>query len=163
MFNKEVYYSAIGGPRQKWLIGVSWKPLKKLRKYYFANDYERSYRHRQIKPRKPVSAYATVGRSYKQMMKEYNKQEHVSLKFVDGYMASIKKYRYYEMLKYYEDHVEKLVLLQKWVRSVIHRIKYREFYCKVLGVPACHDNPLGRVFPQGGYDFKKIQEDINRL
>jgi hypothetical protein len=35
---------------------------------------------------------------------------------------------------------------------------YREFLTQVLTVPENHDSLVGKLFPNGGYDYKKFKE-----
>jgi hypothetical protein len=43
-------------------------------------------------------------------------------------------------------------LISKW------NGKYREFLTQVLTVPENHDSRIGKLFPNGGYDYKKFKE-----
>jgi hypothetical protein len=37
---------------------------------------------------------------------------------------------------------------------------YREFLTQVLTVPKNHDSLVGKLFPNGGYDYKKFEESL---
>jgi hypothetical protein len=45
-------------------------------------------------------------------------------------------------------------LISKWNGN------YREFLTQVLTVPENHDSRIGKLFPNGGYDFKKFKESL---
>jgi hypothetical protein len=50
--------------------------------------------------------------------------------------------------------ISKNWLISKW------NYKYREFLTKVLTVPENHDSSVGKLFPNGGYDYKKFKESL---
>lgn len=56
---------------------------------------------------------------------------------------------------------KKLVFLQRCIKRWLHNHKYHDLYCQVLGVPADHNSMLGRLYPNGGYEFRKLEADIN--
>jgi antitoxin component YwqK of YwqJK toxin-antitoxin module len=45
-------------------------------------------------------------------------------------------------------------LISKW------NWKYREFLTQILTVPENHDSLVGKLFPNGGYDYKKFKESL---
>jgi antitoxin component YwqK of YwqJK toxin-antitoxin module len=45
-------------------------------------------------------------------------------------------------------------LISKWNGD------YREFLTQVLTVPENHDSQVGKLFPNGGYDYKKFKESL---
>jgi antitoxin component YwqK of YwqJK toxin-antitoxin module len=45
-------------------------------------------------------------------------------------------------------------LISKW------NGKHREFLTQVLTVPENHNSPVGKLFPNGGYDYKKFKESL---
>jgi hypothetical protein len=45
-------------------------------------------------------------------------------------------------------------LISKW------NGKYREFLTQVLTVPENHNSLVGKLFPNGGYDYKKFKESL---
>jgi antitoxin component YwqK of YwqJK toxin-antitoxin module len=45
-------------------------------------------------------------------------------------------------------------LISKWNGN------YREFLTQVLTVPENHDSLVGKLFPNGGYDYKKFKESL---
>jgi antitoxin component YwqK of YwqJK toxin-antitoxin module len=50
--------------------------------------------------------------------------------------------------------ISKNWLISKWNGN------YREFLTQVLTVPKNHDSFVGKLFPTGGYDFKKFEESL---
>jgi antitoxin component YwqK of YwqJK toxin-antitoxin module len=50
--------------------------------------------------------------------------------------------------------ISKNWLISKW------NGKYREFLTQVLTVPENHDSLVGKLFPNGGYDYKKFKESL---
>jgi hypothetical protein len=50
--------------------------------------------------------------------------------------------------------ISKNWLISKWNGN------YREFLTQVLTVPENHDSPVGKLFPNGGYDYKKFKESL---
>lgn len=50
--------------------------------------------------------------------------------------------------------------IQRAWRRYCHNHKYEEFYAKILSVPAKHPSKLGEIFPEGGYEFKKLQREV---
>jgi antitoxin component YwqK of YwqJK toxin-antitoxin module len=48
--------------------------------------------------------------------------------------------------------ISKNWLISKWNGN------YREFLTQVLTVPENHDSLVGKLFPNGGYDYKKFKE-----
>ena len=48
------------------------------------------------------------------------------------------------------------IKIQKNWKISKHSKKYFEFYCQILNVPENHDSSLGKLFPGGGYEWKKI-------
>jgi hypothetical protein len=51
------------------------------------------------------------------------------------------------------------VISKNWLISKWNE-KYREFLTQVLTVPEKHDSPVGKLFPNGGYDFKNFKESL---
>jgi antitoxin component YwqK of YwqJK toxin-antitoxin module len=51
------------------------------------------------------------------------------------------------------------VIWKNWLISKWNGI-YREFLTQVLTVPEKHDSPVGKLFSDGGYDFKKFKESL---
>jgi hypothetical protein len=51
------------------------------------------------------------------------------------------------------------VISKNWLISKWNGI-YREFLTQVLTVPENHDSLVGKLFPGGGYDYKKFKESL---
>jgi antitoxin component YwqK of YwqJK toxin-antitoxin module len=51
------------------------------------------------------------------------------------------------------------VISKNWLISKWNN-KYREFLTQVLTVPENHDSSVGKLFPNGGYDYKKFKESL---
>jgi antitoxin component YwqK of YwqJK toxin-antitoxin module len=51
------------------------------------------------------------------------------------------------------------VIWKNWLISKWNGI-YREFLTQVLTVPENHDSLVGKLFPNGGYDYKKFKESL---
>jgi antitoxin component YwqK of YwqJK toxin-antitoxin module len=51
------------------------------------------------------------------------------------------------------------VISKNWLISKWNGI-YREFLTQVLTVPENHDSLVGKLFPNGGYDYKKFKESL---
>jgi hypothetical protein len=51
------------------------------------------------------------------------------------------------------------LISKNWLISKWNGI-YREFLTQVLTVPENHDSIVGKLFPNGGYDFKKFKESL---
>jgi hypothetical protein len=51
------------------------------------------------------------------------------------------------------------VISKNWLISKWNGI-YREFLTQVLTVPEKHDSLVGKLFPDGGYDYKKFKESL---
>jgi hypothetical protein len=62
-----------------------------------------------------------------------------------------------------ENHKFKKQMIQKieknWKISKWNGI-YREFLTQVLTVPENHESLVGKLFPKGGYDYKKFKESV---
>jgi antitoxin component YwqK of YwqJK toxin-antitoxin module len=51
------------------------------------------------------------------------------------------------------------VISKNWLISKWNE-KYREFLTQVLTVPENHNSLVGKLFPNGGYDYKKFKESL---
>jgi hypothetical protein len=51
------------------------------------------------------------------------------------------------------------VISNNWLISKWNEV-YREFLTQVLTVPEKHDSLVGKLFPGGGYDYKKFKESL---
>jgi antitoxin component YwqK of YwqJK toxin-antitoxin module len=51
------------------------------------------------------------------------------------------------------------IIWKNWLISKWNEV-YREFLTQVLTVPENHDSLVGKLFPNGGYDYKKFKESL---
>jgi antitoxin component YwqK of YwqJK toxin-antitoxin module len=51
------------------------------------------------------------------------------------------------------------IIWKNWLISKWNEV-YREFLTQVLTVPENHDSRIGKLFPNGGYDYKKFKESL---
>jgi len=69
--------------------------------------------------------------------------------FTDVYKLALEEY-----LKPFKSSIQ--IIEKNWKISKWNK-RYREFLTQVLYVPENHDSPLGKLFPKGGFEFKKIK------
>jgi hypothetical protein len=63
-------------------------------------------------------------------------------------------------IEWYKKKLNAANVIQRNWKIAKYNLRYREFLTKVLTVPENHDSPVGKLFPNGGYDYKKFKESL---
>lgn len=53
-----------------------------------------------------------------------------------------------------------IIKIQRNWRIALYNKRYRSFMAQVLTVPENHDSDIGKLFPNGGYDYQKFKQFV---